>query len=68
MKVQAVRGVCIGPERHLAVGDVAELEPQLAQFLINIGAVMPVADAPVEPEVQSQAPAKPGKKGNHHVE
>jgi hypothetical protein len=46
MKVRALRGVCIGVERHLVPGDVEVLEPQLASYLTSIGAVEEVVDEP----------------------
>jgi hypothetical protein len=49
---RALRGVCIGPERHLAPGDPpVPLDKATAQFLTAIGAVEEVPDEP--------APAKP---------
>lgn len=63
MKVRALRGVCIGPGRHLAVGETEDLDPATVAFLVSINAVEKVIDAPVadEPEVKS-VPAKAGKK------
>lgn len=58
MKVKALRGVCIGVDRHLVAGDTADLEPALVTFLVGIGAVKQVDD---EPETKS-VPDKPGKK------
>ena len=60
MQFRALRGVCIGPGRHLAAGDVAELDTATSNFLVSIGAVVayqppPPAAAPV-PE-----PIKPAK-------
>lgn len=63
MKVRALRGVCIGPGRHLAVGDTEDLDPATVTFLVSIGAVEPVKDEPapiIEPE--SKTPEKTGKK------
>jgi hypothetical protein len=58
MKVRALRGVCIGVGKHLAAGDVAELDTATSQFLVSIKAVEPVKDEPrVEP-----VPEKTGKK------
>lgn len=69
MKYRALRGVCIGPGRNLAVGDdPAELDNATAQFLISIGAVEKVeetkATAPAgEPPDESKLkPAKAGKE------
>jgi hypothetical protein len=47
MKYRALRGICIGVERHLAAGDVEDLtDPQLVQFLIGIAAIEKVDEAP----------------------
>jgi hypothetical protein len=69
MKVRALRGVCIGVERHLALGETADLEAPTAAYLVSIGAVAPVADpvpAPVEivsaPAAEPESPAKAGTK------
>lgn len=66
MKVRALRGVCIGVERHLKAGDTEDLEPALVTYLLGIGAVERVKDAPepaVEPEPEvTSAPVKTGKK------
>lgn len=62
MKVRAIRGVCTGPERHLAAGDVAELEPQLAKYLSNIGAVELLADDATLQEPQPAVLEKPTRK------
>ncbi|MCU0922703.1 MAG: hypothetical protein MUF08_13215 [Burkholderiaceae bacterium] len=62
MKVRAIRGVCTGPERHLAAGQVADLEPQLANYLRNIGAVEPVPEAAEEiPQPVAPQPARKEK-------
>lgn len=68
MKVRALRGVCIGVDRHLGAGDVADLEAALAAFLISIKSVEAVVvdqePEPIEsdiPEVKSK-PAKSGAK------
>lgn len=65
MKVKALRGVCIGVDRHLKAGDSADLEPALVTFLAGIGAVERVKDEPVSdpaPALKSPAPEKSGKK------
>lgn len=52
MKVKALRGVCIGVNRHLAAGDIEDLEPALVTFLVGIKAVEVVKEKPpkaVEP-------------------
>jgi hypothetical protein len=74
MKVKALRGVCIGVDRHLVAGDSADLEPAMVTFLVGIRAVERVVDEPPkrEPPVESLAestdpktetvPSKAGKK------
>jgi hypothetical protein len=63
MQFQALRGVCIGPGRHLAAGEVAELDSATSNFLVSIGAVKayqpPPVDAPVSETVK---PAKSAGK------
>lgn len=63
MKVQALRGVCIGVDRHLKAGDTVDLEPALVAYLVSISAVEAVKDEP-KPETESElkAPEKTGKK------
>lgn len=62
MKVQALRGVCVGVEKHLAPGDTAEVDAGTARFLIGIGAVQEApAEEPPPPEPAAPA-AKPAKK------
>jgi hypothetical protein len=58
MRVRALRGVCIGVDRHLKAGDTADLEAALVTYLRGIGAVEP---APEEPKPEPM-PEKPGKK------
>jgi len=59
--VRAIRGVCIGVERHLKPGDVADVDAAQVQFLVSIGAVEKyVEPAPVAPIVKE--PAAAGKK------
>jgi hypothetical protein len=48
MLAKALRGVRIGVDKDLAVGETAELDPQTFRFLRHIGAVEEVIDAPVE--------------------
>jgi hypothetical protein len=48
MKVKALRGVCVGVDRHLKPGDVDDLEPATVTFLVSIGAVERVKDEPVK--------------------
>lgn len=58
MKFRALRGVCIGVDRHLKAGDTVELDTATSQFLVSIRAIEPVKD---EPPVES-VPEKTGKK------
>lgn len=66
MQVRALRGVCIGPGRHLLPAETADLDASTVQFLVSIGAVERVvepAPAPVaELETETATPAKAGKK------
>lgn len=66
MNVRALRGVCIGVDRHLRAGDSADLDPAMVTFLVGIGAVERIDDMPaVEPQTlpdEKPAPGKPGKK------
>jgi len=52
MKVTAIRGVCIGPEAHLAPGEEADVDKATANYLASIGAVAlePEPDPSVAPE------------------
>lgn len=62
MRVRAKRGVCIGPGRHLAAGDIADIDTATVQFLVSIGAV----EAYSEQEPADEAipePKSPPKKG-----
>lgn len=61
MQVQATRGVCVGPDRHLAPGQVVDLEAGAARFLLSIGAVQ--AYAPPQPEDEPQPAAQPKSVG-----
>jgi hypothetical protein len=65
MKVRALRGVCVGVDRHLRAGDTADVDDASVQFLASIGAVEIVKDepAPVPVEVQKPAPAPAKKSG-----
>lgn len=54
MQVKALRGVCIGPGRHLAPDEIAEIDEATVTFLTNIGAV----EKYVEPEPEVTKPAK----------
>lgn len=62
MKIRARRGVCIGVDRHLAAGDLADLDAAQVQFLVSIGAVEIVPDAPA-PEAGLEEPAQPYETG-----
>ena len=53
MKIKARRGVCIGVDRHLKAGDLADLDAAQVTFLVGIGAVEVV---PAEPEAQAAMP------------
>ncbi len=64
MKVRALRGVCVGVDRHLVAGDVADLDSAVVTFLVNIGAVEVAPDAPQKSEPETPTPAKAGKKEN----
>lgn len=59
MKVKALRGVCIGVDRHLAAGDTVDLEPGLVTYLVNIGAVALLKDEPPKPQPESPAALEP---------
>lgn len=56
MKIRARRGVCIGVDRHLKPGDLADLDAAQVTFLVGIGAVEVV---PVEPEPKPDVPEAP---------
>ena len=65
--VRALRGVCIGVDRHLKAGDTADLDAATTVYLVGIGAVERVKDEPVkaadpESETPSHAPGKTGRK------
>lgn len=62
MKVKALRGVCIGVDRHLVAGDIADLEPALVTFLRSINAVENFNEPTPTPESEPKAPEKTGKK------
>lgn len=77
MKVRALRGVCIGVDQHLVAGGTADLEAAQVQFLVSIGAVERIPDAPagkparqaVEPvptdpvQADLASPTSPAKPG-----
>lgn len=56
MKVKCCRGVCIGVNQHLKPGDFADLDAAQVPFLVSIGAVELVEDAPAVPPVLTAAP------------
>lgn len=60
-RVRALRGVCVGVDRHLLPGDIADLDPAQESFLVSIGAVEIYQDAPVS-QSKSEVPGKTGKK------
>ena len=53
MRIRARRGVCIGVDRHLKAGDLADLDTAQVTFLVGIGAVEVV---PAEPEAPAAEP------------
>jgi hypothetical protein len=57
MRVRALRGVCIGVDRHLKPGDTEDLDAALVTYLVGIGAVEPVKDEPKTKAVKA-APEK----------
>lgn len=61
MRVKALRGVCIGVDRHLRAGDSADLDAAMVTFLSSIGAVEVVKDEPKKPEPvhEHSEPKKP---------
>ena len=54
MKIRARRGVCIGVDRHLQAGDLADLDAAQVTFLVGIGAVELVTDVPASVTVESE--------------
>lgn len=67
MKVRALRGVCIGVERHLAPGEEAEVDAGSAHFLLSIRAVeevkaSPPAAEPAPTEITEEPPKKAARK------
>lgn len=55
MRVKALRGVCIGVDRHLKAGDSADLDAAMVTFLKSIGAVEIVPDEPMKHEPAKEA-------------
>ncbi len=71
MKVMALRGVCIGVDRHLVAGQSTDLDAAMVQFLVSIGAVEVVKDAPPVVEAgaeRSDPPADETRKTKKHTE
>jgi hypothetical protein len=64
MQFKALRGVCIGPGRHLPAGDVAELDTATSNFLVSIGAVEAYQSPPpaAAPASETIKPAKSAGK------
>jgi hypothetical protein len=64
MKVRALRGVCYGIGRHLhpdgadGADKEADLDPNTASYLINIGAVEAVPDVVVQEVIPEEKPRK----------
>jgi len=60
---RALRGVCVGPGKHLAAGETtAELDKATAQFLVSIKAVEEVKDEPKKDEPKESAPVEKAGK------
>lgn len=57
MRVRALRGVCVGVDRHLKPGDIEDLDAGQVTFLVGIGAVE------VVPEPVQQTNAAEETKG-----
>jgi hypothetical protein len=68
--VRALRGVCIGVNRHLAPGETADVDASTLTFLRSIGAVEVVAEPTTgvrgekfdKMAQDKPMPATPGKK------
>lgn len=71
MRVKALRGVCIGVEKHLVKDEIKDdLDDAMTTFLVSIGAVEKVPEP--KPEAQAEliedgpesksTPAKSGRK------
>jgi hypothetical protein len=64
-RVKALRGVCVGVERHLTPGEVAECTtPRSRNYLVSIGAVEVVPDAPVKASPKPEARRSPARRSN----
>jgi nucleoside phosphorylase len=55
MKVTTLRGVCIGIDQHLSVGDIADLDTATGKYLVSIGAVEEIKDEPGQPALQPES-------------
>lgn len=65
--VKALRGVCIGIDKHLCAGDIVDLDAAMVTFLKGIGAVEDYV-APIQLESKSDdVPASAGKKEKLNV-
>lgn len=62
MRVKALRGVCIGVDRHLKAGDSADLDAAMVTFLKSIGAVEIAPDEPKKPEPVQEVKEPESKK------
>ena len=62
MRVQALRGVCVGVERHLRPGDIDDIDPNTANYLAALGAVTFNVVEPAAAEPEPTRAGKPGKK------
>ena len=67
MRVKALRGVCVGVDRHLRAGDSADLDAATVTFLVSIKAVEVVKDEPEQAAVPAKVNTEQSgqdKKGN----
>lgn len=66
MKIRALRGVCIGVNRHLLPGESADLDTAMVAYLQGIGAVEMVPEQPASESIsmpeQQPMREKPAKK------
>jgi hypothetical protein len=67
MAYVALRGVCIGVDRHLVPGDpVPDIGDDTTQFLVSIGAIgkapQQPAETAAEPTPEATKPVKAGAK------
>jgi hypothetical protein len=56
MKIRALRGICIGVNRHLEVGQTEDVDTATSTFLKSIGAVELVQDEPAPHAAESPKP------------